>query len=280
MLKITPEELKVFAKYIYDLTGIVLDDAKAYLLETRLSKLVGETGSKSFFELYNKVKADGTKTFQRLIVDAITTNETSFFRDGFPFDLLQYKILPDIIDVKRKMLPGLVPRVRIWSAACSTGQEVFSLAMVLDELLRGYTTCSVTILGTDISDAAIAQASYGRYSKFEVERGMTPVRLQQHFTPMPEGMWRVKDELRSHVTFKTHNLMGLLAGLGKFDIVLCRNVAIYFSMDDRVKLFNKIGGVLERGGSLLLGATESLTGMDTVFETKRYLRSIFYQLKA
>jgi len=133
-------------------------------------------------------------------------------------------------------------------------------------------------LGTDISDEAIAKASYGKYNKFEIERGLSRYRLNKYFTPHGD-MWKIKDEIRAMVSFKKFNLMHPLMGLGKFDIVFCRNVAIYFGLEDRKKLFDKIAKVLEPDGYLIIGSTESLTGVHPGFEPKRHLRSIFYQLK-
>jgi len=279
MVKISLDEIKVLSKYVKDTTGIFLDEGKAYLIETRLKNIVEETGCTSYGELYAKAKTDVSKTIERKIIDAITTNETLFFRDSGPFELLQHKILPDLIDNRSTKSSGLLPLpIKIWSAACSTGQETYSISMVLKELLSDISRYSIKLVGTDISDAAIAQASYGTYSKFEIERGLTHDKLQRYFNSKGDK-WKVKDEIRSMASFRKLNLMLPFNGLGKFDIVFCRNVAIYFTMEDRKKLFEKIADILERDGYLIIGSTESLTGVCPRFEPKRYLRSIFYQLK-
>jgi chemotaxis protein methyltransferase CheR len=277
VIAITPEETVLLSEYIYGITGIDLGQKKAYLFESRLGPLAGEQGYTSYSELYHKAKAD--PVFERTIIDAITTKETSFFRDNGPLQLLQHKILPELIDRRTAKSSGLLPvPIRIWSAACSTGQEIFSIAMVLKELLPDMTKYNIKLLCTDISDSAIAQASYGQYNQFEVERGLSRDRLLKYFNPNG-GSWKIKDEIRAMVSFRRLNLMLPFADLGKFDIVLCRNVAIYFSPKDRKKLFNKILDVLERDGYLVIGSTESLAGVCSRLEPKRYLRSIFYQLK-
>ncbi len=278
MLKITPEELKIITRYIHEVSGIHLDASKKYLIETRLSQVAEELGCRTFKELYQKARSDSRKLIERKIIDAISTNETLFFRDAGPFQLLQHKILPDLIDRRTPRSRFSKPRIRIWSAACSTGQEVYSIAIVLKELLGDTSKYNIKLLGTDISDTAIAQASRGRYNKFEIERGLGRDKLQKYFIPIG-GYWQVKDELRVMATFRKLNLMRPFTGLGKFDIIFCRNVAIYFTMEDRKKLFNRLADVLEPDGYLIIGATESLTGICSRFVPKRHLRALYYQLK-
>lgn len=278
MTKILPEELKVFSKYIYELTGINLDNSKAYLFETRLSGLLKELGCGTFSELYVKAKSDTSGRIAQKIIDGITTGETMFFRDPPVFQLLQYKILPELIDRRRKQNPkGPIP-IRIWSAGCSSGQEVYSIAIVLKELLGNFQGYNIRILGSDISDEAIARASKGIYTKLEVERGLPPDKLQKYFTQIPNG-FKIMDELRALATFRKINLMQDFGFVGKQDIVFCRYVAIYFQEKDKVLLFRRIGKVMEPDGALILGATESLSGLVPEFEAKRYLRAIFYQLR-
>ena len=278
MVKIKPEEIKVLSSYIYNISGISIDASKAYLLETRFGKLLEEEGCKSYSEFYHKAKSDARKGLEKKIINAITTNETLFFRDTGPFDLLKFKILPDLIDARsgNSARPAST-NLRIWSSACSTGQEVYSIAIVIKELLGGANKHKLTLIGTDLSDAAIAQASAGTYNKFEIERGLPQDKLQRYFTPAG-GNWKIKDELRAMATFRRMNLMESFIGMGKFDIILCRNVAIYFTLQDRKKLFNKIADALQPDGYLIIGSTESLTGVCPRFVPKRHLRSIYYQL--
>lgn len=278
MIKISPDELKVVAQYIKEITGIHLDQSKSYLFETRLSSVAEEFGCTSYRELQQKAKRDVSKKLERAIVDAITTNETLFFRDKGPFELLQHKILPELIDARTPKSGIMKTNLKIWSAASSTGQELYSVAIVIRELLKDISRYNISLLGTDISDSAIAQASYGKYNKFEIERGLDRAVLRKYFTLFGDS-WKIKDEVRSMVNFRKMNLMQPFSALGKFDIILCRNVAIYFTLQDRTKLFNKIADSLADDGYLLIGSTESLTGVCSRFIPKRHLRSIFYQKK-
>ncbi|GAB1408966.1 hypothetical protein MASR1M90_01200 [Desulfovibrionales bacterium] len=276
MSAITAEEIKILTQYIYAASGISLDASKAYLLETRFKPLLHKYACQSYMDLYTQARADRSGNMEKEIIDAISTNETLFFRDSSPFEVFKHKILPDIIDARSRALPGRPVPLRIWSAACSTGQEVYSIAITLREMLGNLSGYQISILGTDISDDAISKASYGKYNKFEIERGLPPAVLHKYFTASGDG-WRIKDEIRAMAVFKKFNLMKPFAGLGMFDIVFCRNVAIYFMPQDKKMVFEKIAGVLEPDGALIIGSTESLTGITSVFEARRYMRSVFYQ---
>jgi chemotaxis protein methyltransferase CheR len=276
MIKISPDELKAIALYIRDISGIYLDQSKSYLFETRLSSVAEGAGCSSYRELHQKAKQDPSKKLEREIIDAITTNETLFFRDKGPFELLQHKLLPELIDARTPKSPMLKTNLKIWSAASSTGQELYSIAIIIKELLRDLSKYNISLLGTDISDNAIAQASYGKYNKFEIERGLDRAVLQKYFSLFGDS-WKIKDEIRAMVKFRKLNLMQPFTSLGKFDIIFCRNVAIYFTLQDRTKLFNKIADSLVDDGFLIIGSTESLTGVCPRFIPKRHLRSIFYQ---
>ncbi len=279
MVKIKPDEIKLLSKYIYEISGIHIDPSKAYLLETRLGKILETENCASYADLYYIAKKDGFKKIEKKIIDAITTNETLFFRDNNPFELFKHKIVPEMIDLRTNTnLSNATPTIRIWSAACSTGQEVYSIAIILKELLYDVFKYRINLLGTDISNAAIAQASNGVYNKFEIERGLSAENLQKYFTPSGY-QWKIKDEIRAMAAFKTINLQEPFHHLGKFDIIFCRNVAIYFTLEDRKKLFNRIADILEPDGFLIIGSTESLTGVCPRFVPKRHLKSIFYQLK-
>lgn len=273
---ITREELPVWTRYIYEICGISLDDSKGYLVETRLGSLMPETGAANFSELFFKVRSDTTSTLRRKVIEAITTNETSFFRDTAPFDLLRNKLIPDLID--RRSRNGGRITLRIWSAACSTGQEAYSTAIVLKELLGDLTRYDIRILGTDISNKVVAQASYGEYSRLELERGLPQETLARHFIASGDR-WKVRDEIRALTTFRTMNLLEPFAFPYAFDIIFCRNVAIYFTETDKARLFQNLGKYLAKDGCLIIGSTESITGLCPDLEPKRYLRSVFYQWK-
>ncbi len=275
---VTKEEMVSWSRYIHEVCGINLDDGKRYLVETRLGGLLRETGAATFSELFYKVRSDAAGALRRKVIDAITTNETSFFRDTSPFDLLRHKLVPEIID--RCTRSGAArPAIRIWSAACSTGQEAYSTGIVLKELLGDTSRYDIRILGTDISDRALAQASYGTYSQLEMGRGLPPDMLNRHFSRSGDK-WKISDEIRAMASFRPMNLMEPFAFPAPFDIVFCRNVAIYFTETDRIRLFRSIGRCLAREGALIIGSTESLAGLCPEFEPKRHLRSVFYQLKA
>ena len=279
MVKIQPDEIGLLSKYIYDISGIHIDITKAYLLETRLGKLLETENCATYKDLYYAAKNDRLNKLEQKIIDAITTNETLYFRDNSPFELLKHKILPEVIDARTSPNNGDVTApIRIWSAACSTGQELYSIAITLKELLHDVFKYRVSFLGTDISNAVVDQARAGVYKKFEIERGLPGDKLQKYFSPNGAG-WKIKDEFRKMVTFKNLNLLEPFNYLGKFDIIFCRNVAIYFTFEDRKKLFNRIADILEPDGFLIIGSTESLTGVCPRFVPKRHLKSIFYQLK-
>jgi chemotaxis protein methyltransferase CheR len=273
-IAITSEEMPVWSRYIKEICGIHLDDSKGYLVETRLGSLLTEAGVSSFSELFYKVRADSSSKLRGRIIEAITTNETSFFRDTSPFDLLRNKLIPDLID-RRGAAAARIP-IRIWSAACSTGQEAYSTAIVLKELLGDLTRYDIRILGTDISQKVVAVASYGEYNRHDLERGLPPETLARHF--MVSGdRWRVRDEIRAMATFRNMNLLEPFSFPYQFDIIFCRNVAIYFTEADKTRLFRNLAKCLEKDGGLIIGSTESISGLCPELEPKRYLRSVFYQ---
>jgi len=278
-IKVAPEEFKNFSKYILDISGIALDIGKEYLLETRLSPLINKYECSSYAQLQQKAKTDLKKTIENEIIDAISTNETYFFRDKSPFELLKNKILPDLIDKRSKKTPSLKPAIRLWSAANSTGQEIYSIAMTLIEMGISPDKYNIRLFGTDISDAAIAKASYGLYNKFEVARGLDLNRLNKYFDKQQDDFFKIKDQVRVMAQFKKMNLMKPFIGLGKFDIILCRNVMIYFTSQDRKRIYQNISKVLEPDGYLLIGSTESLANDTDLFVSQKYLNSVFYQFK-
>ena len=273
---ITREEMSAWSHYIQGLCGIHLDDSKGYLVETRLGGLLGDAGASNFSELFYKARADSSSKLPGKIIEAITTNETSFFRDVSPFELLRHKVIPDLID-RRGGNGGRKP-IRIWSAACSTGQEAYSTAIVLKELLGDLSRYDIRILGTDISNKVVAQASYGRYSRLELERGLPPATLARHFV-VSGDRWKVRDEIRALATFRTMNLLQPFSFPNPFDIIFCRNVAIYFTEADKIRLFHNLARYLARDGCLIIGSTKSISGLCPQLEPKRYLRAVFYQWK-
>jgi chemotaxis protein methyltransferase CheR len=279
VIRLDPKDFALWTTYIYSISGISLDPSKAYLVETRFASLLKETNAASFRALYDKVISDASGALKRKVVVAITTNETSFFRDSAPFEMLKHKIIPDLVDIRTKQQgKGKPITLRVWSAACSTGQEVYSTAICFKEVLRDFSKFDIRILGTDISDKVVAQASYGKYSKLEMERGLPPDKTGAYFV-LDGPDYKVKDEIRSITTFKNLNLLEPLNFPNKFDVVFCRNVAIYFAEADKRKLFEGIARVLAPDGFLIIGSTETLVGISQSFDSKRHVRSIYYQLR-
>ncbi|MBI5556074.1 MAG: protein-glutamate O-methyltransferase CheR [Deltaproteobacteria bacterium] len=276
-MKITPEELQRLAKFVHDKSGIVLDSSKSYLVESRLLPLIRQKSFTSFGDLHNQALRNPDLANE--IIDAISTNETSFFRDQKPFELLKFKIFPDVIDALSSKQGANPKSISIWSAACSTGQEAYTIAVTLHELLGGSVSqYRIKITGTDICDTAIVQSSRGCYSQFEIGRGFPRNLLNKYF--VPDGLnWRVKDELRALTFFRKINLMEPFGAIGKFDIIFCRNVAIYFSMPNRKSLFERLAAQLNPHGALIIGSTESLFGVTDCFVRREYHNSVFYALK-
>ena len=278
MAPISTEELRLFINYIYQLCGVCLDESKGYLLESRLSPLIDELNCTSYRDLYNKAHSEAGQSIANKIIDVVSTHETFFFRDRSCFDLLAYKLVPDYYNRVQPDATGRFPALRIWSAACSTGQEVYSIAIILSELLGDMNRHPIYILGTDISEAAVRQASAGQYNQVEIDRGLSPEQISKYF--VHDGrFWRIKDELRSLATFKTLNLLQAFVPMSTFDIVLCRNVAIYFSSEDRRKLFDRLADSLSPHGVLLLGATESLSGVSQRYKPRNHHNTTYYEVR-
>lgn len=276
---ISHDEFAAYTKLIRELTGIVLDSSKTYLVESRLASLLTERHCSTWSELYSQFYGNDAQLLRKQLINRMTTQETSFFRDQAPFELLKFKLLPELIDVKRHKNPSDKRiSIRIWSAACSTGQEVYSIIIAAKEILGDLSSYNLQVLGTDISDSAISRASYGTYSRFDIERGMPQERLARYFS-QTDNTYKISDEIRSYATFKQLNLHTDFTGLGSWDIIFCRNVAIYFSEDDKRNLFNRFRRNLEPDGSLIIGSTESLLGICHDFEAHRHLRSVYYKKK-
>lgn len=275
-MQVTAEDIKVISRLVDDLCGVVLDETKGYLIENRLSAVAEKAGCTTFSELYYKVRYDKDPKLRNEIIDGITTQETLFFRDTSPFEAMQHKAIPELIDAKSKT--AFPKRLRIWSAACSTGQEPYSIAMVLHELIPDVNSWDITIYATDIADVAISQASKGSYGSLEIQRGMTPAFLAKYFTQ--EGNNRkVKDELRALISFEKRNLLKPFVGIGPFDVILCRNVAIYFTPEARKDLFKRLAALLSPEGYMFVGSSESLADVGPEFAPQHHCRSIFYQPK-
>ncbi|PWS35569.1 chemotaxis protein CheR [Falsiroseomonas bella] len=236
--------------------GIVLTEDKSYLLETRLGPVLQRFGLASLRVLGERLRAAPGEAMERAVVEALTTHESSFFRDGRPFEHLR-ALLPRLAARKA---PG--ERVRVWSAACSTGQEPYSIAMLAHETLGAGAARAVEILGTDISGEVLARAREAAFSQFEVQRGLPIRALMTHFAQ--EGArWRLKPELRGIVRFEERNLMADCGALGRFDVIFCRNVLIYFDSPTKTRVMEMLARMLAPEGVLYLGAAETVVGLTT-----------------
>lgn len=271
--KIGAHELPLVSDYVHRVSGIVIEPNKAYLLESRLGPLLAREGAATYIELVQRAQRDHSGGLGGRIIDAITTNETSFFRDKRPFELLAHKLVPDVLEAQ---MGHPRPRIDIWSAAASTGQEVYSMAMVLEELLFDTSRYGIRILGTDISEAALARASRAIYSRLEIERGLSERRRARFFQQQPQG-WRIRDELRALVTFRRLNLLERFRHIGTYDIIFCRNVAIYFSLAHRTDLFHRMADQLRPNGVLVVGSTESLVGLTPKLRREAFHGTVFYR---
>ena len=241
-----------FRRQMARLTGVVVDGARERCVESRLRPLMRAHGLNDFFDLTRLMEHPMNTTIVADVIDAMTTNETSFFRDRAPFDEFRNNFLPRLMAARDHE-----HRLRIWCAACSTGQEAYSLAMALDQEARALRGWTVDILATDVSRAAIQAARAGVYSQFEVQRGLSTTDLLRYFTRQDES-WRVNEHIRARIVFREFNLMSDFAALGKFDVVFCRNVLLYFDPETKRSVLSRIGSVLESDGYLFLGATENL----------------------
>ncbi len=273
-MQITREDVQFVAELVGQLCGVMLDETKGYLVESRLGQLARDHGCATYRELCLRARSTSDRALQQKIIDAITTQETLFFRDSSPFDALQNKVLPDLIDAVARN--GGVRKLRFWSAACSTGQEPYSLAMILRETIPNFATWNVSILATDISDAAITQASRGWYAAHEIDRGMQASLLPKYFQSHQNG-WQVKDEIRGMVSFQRRNLLLPFTELGTFDVIFCRNVAIYFDAPRRRDLFLRLADRLATDGTMFVGSSESLLDLGPRFTPRSHCRATYYQ---
>ena len=274
MSSLTPEDIDAVCALVNDLCGIYWDESKAYLIEARLSSIVEKNGCANYADLARRVRADVVPGLHDAVVDAVTTNETLWFRDASPFEAFRYKILPEVIDARTQSL--FPKKLRIWCAACSTGQEPYSLGMCLAETIPNYQAWDVHILGTDISPSAVQKASRGIYTKLEIARGMDPL-LQQKYFLETDGGWQVADQIRAMCEFKAFNLHNPFVGMGPFDIVFCRNVAIYFTPEDRRSVFERMADVLSPYGWIFVGSSESLSDLGPRWKPQQHCRSSCYQ---
>lgn len=258
-----------FRKLVLDRSGLVLTADKDYLLKSRLEPLARKDGFDGLDQMLARVGAEPSGALAQRCIDAMATHESFFFRDTTPFDQLRDVILPDLLAARAQSRS-----LRIWSAACSSGQEPYSLAMLLMEEQHRMRGWRLDILATDMSQPILKRARSGLYSDFEVRRGLTETRLARWFTRQGD-QWLLSPQVRSMVRFAPHNLLAGTAGLGRFDLIFCRNVLIYFDRDHKRAALSQIGQALEPHGALVLGSAETVVGLESAFAPAVGLRGVF-----
>ena len=268
---INPEQFRFFSTLVKESSGIALSKGKEYLLESRLNELARVLGLRDINELYKKAKFNPSPKLKEQIIEAMTTNETYFFRDQHPFEALRKEIIPELIE-KRKDKKTL----RFWSAACSTGQEPYSIAIILEEHFPQLKTWRREIIASDISQQAIDKGKEGRFTQVEVNRGL-PIQLLIKYFKQQGAFWIVDQKLKRLIRFKKVNLMGPLIGINNIDVVMCRYVLIYFDQKTKQAILEKIVKVINPGGYLFLGATETPVGLPSCMKRKTFGRSTCWQ---
>ena len=264
----TPLDYEFLRKLLKDRSGLDLSADKQYLVESRLVPLARKAGLPGIPDLVAKMKG-GAEALTVEVVEAMTTNETFFYRDKIPFDHLRETILPMLQQSRasRKTL-------RIWSAACSTGQEPYSIAMLLKEKAAALAGWRIEIVATDLSQEVLEKSKAGIYSQFEVQRGLPIQLLVKYFTQIGE-LWQISSELRGMVQHKQLNLLQDFSHLGKFDVIFCRNVLIYFDQDTKINIFDRMAKIIEPDGMLMLGAAESVVGITDAFRPMADKRGLY-----
>lgn len=266
-------EYRAFREYLEKTCGILLGDNKQYLVSSRMRKVIQECKLGTIGELLSEVKRSNNHSLKEKIVEAMTTNETSWFRDAQPFNVLKSHVLPELLKKNLR-------RLRIWSAACSSGQEPYSIAMTLNEYNMshpGTLPKEVEIIATDISPAMIKQSSEGIYDEMNIVRGMSDERRHRYFKKVSDG-WRVNDSIREKVKFRQINLLQSYALLGRFDIVFCRNVLIYFSRELKSDIVNRMADTLNPDSFYFLGGSESMSKVSEKFEMMKVNNTVLYKL--
>ena len=252
-------DFEYIARLLKERSGLVLSKDKAYLLESRLNPVARKWEFKGFDELAAAVRTARNEALVRDITEAMTTNESFFFRDTKPFDQFRDVVLPQLLETRKG-----ARTIRIWSAACSSGQEPYSLAMILKECEAKLQGLRFEIIATDLSNEILAKAKEGLYSQFEVQRGL-PINLLVKYFKQDGDRWRISDTIRQMVKYETFNLLESPSRFGKFDVVFCRNVLIYFDQPTKSKILDGIAGVLPPDGFLYLGGAETVLGLTERF---------------
>jgi chemotaxis protein methyltransferase CheR len=261
-------DIAYLAQFLKQSSGLIIAEDKTYLIESRLNPIAAKHGASCTAELIEKLKAFPSADMKRDVVEAMTTNETSFFRDGTPFDAMRTKVLPSLTAAGQK-------KVRIWCAASSTGQEPYSLAILAREMQATIPGLAVEIQATDIDSAVLKRAESGMYSKFEVQRGLPITMLVKYFDQLGPDSWKVKPEIRQMVTFRQANLLAKQPPMGAFDIIFCRNVLIYFDPPTKASVLSELARHLNPRGYLFLGGAETVLSITDRFALIEGMRGVY-----
>lgn len=262
-------DFQFIADFLKRESGIIVTKDKVYLLESRLMPVAKQNDLDSMQDLIGKLRVSQVSPIAHQIIEAMTTNETSFFRDTTPFDNLRNVIFPYFIKSR-----ATTRSLRIWSAACSSGQEPYSVIMTILENVPELANWNIEIVATDLSEDILAQAKNGEYSQFEVQRGLPITMLVKYFAQEGEK-WKIKDEIKNRIRFQKLNLLQTPYSFGTFDIVLCRNVLIYFDTETKHKILNGVYNSLSKDGVLMLGGAETVLGVTEEFKGLTGHRGIY-----
>lgn len=264
-----PEDFDYFATTLKQRSGLVLTKDKAYLLESRLMPVARKWNLKGLDELAAALRAKRDETVLRDVTEAMTTNESSFFRDTKPFDQFKQVLLPKLLETRASKR-----QIRIWSAASSSGQEAYSVAMILAEMSAKLAGWKIEIVGTDLSSEMVERARSGIYSQFEVQRGL-PITLLVKYFSQNGDRWQVNQQIRDMVQFREMNLLGDYGPIGTFDIVFLRNVLIYFDPPTKTKVLDSISRVMQPDGVMYLGGAETVLGITDKFKPLENQRGLY-----
>ncbi|CAM3296268.1 CheR family methyltransferase [Asticcacaulis taihuensis] len=264
----TPEDIEHLAATLKTRSGLILGSDKTYLIESRLSPVARREGFANVSALLTALRTKRDEKLMAAVTDAMTTNETFFFRDKLPFDQFKSDILPALAKTR------LSGDIKVWCAACSTGQEPYSLAMLMDEARAQYPRLNLDILATDISERCLEKAQAGLYTQFEVQRGLPITMMVKHFEKVDE-MWRISPKLRSSIRFKKMNLLDDLRMVGRQDVIYCRNVLIYFDLETKKRVLEQMATLLADDGCLFLGAAETVLGITDAFKPMPGMRGLY-----
>lgn len=274
--QLDPDEYRDFSRILKTMCGIDLGENKQYLVATRIRRILIDHKLESLRSLTRAIQIDSERNLRQKVIDAMTTNETFWFRDTYPYEYLDKTLLPQFAQAN----PGR--KIKIWSAACSTGQEPYSISMVVDERARakfGNISCEAEILATDLSSSALDIAKKGSYDRLSVVRGLSDQRMREYFTKVNDDIWQVCPSIANRIRFRALNLQDSFYLLGRFDVVFCRNVLIYFSAELKRDILTKLHATLNPGGILFLGSSESITGLNDLYEMVNCQPGVAYRVK-